>query len=167
MKAIIWILVVFLLPAALISCSEDEKETRKGDPDLTHESAHAQWNVASVTYTLIDQNTSGSVGQTFRSGTKENAGTFYFSDDLTSGSFEMDIEGYNKEDVFNCILNNPDPGSISIFDIQQSVGVQTNQNVLAISGDATETEMTLDGTIVKQSATGQFLLTVSLSLVKK
>ena len=164
MKAIIWILVVFLLPAALISCSEDEKETRKGDPDLTHESAHAQWNIASVTYTLIDQNTSGSVGQTFRSGTKENAGTFYFSDDLTSGSFEMSIEGYNKEDVFSCT---PNSGTISIFDIQQSVGVQTNQNVLAISGDATETEMTLDGTIIKQSTTGQFLLTVSLSLVKK
>lgn len=163
MKAKVRFLFVFLLPAVLISCSE-EKETRKGDPDLTHESAHAQWNIASVMYTLIDQSTSGTVGQTFRSGTAENAGTFYFSDDLTSGSFEMSIEGYNKEDVFSCT---PNSGSISIFDVQQSVGVQTNQNVLAISGDATETQMTLEGTIMKQSTTGQFMLTVSLSLLKK
>lgn len=164
MKNKIWFLFLFVLPAALTSCSEDEKEARKGDPDLTHESAHAQWNITSVTYTLIDQNTSGGVGQTFRSGTKENAGTFYFSDDLTRGSFEMNIEGYNKEDVFNCT---PSSGSISIFDIDQSVGVQTNQNILTISGNATDTEMTLEGNIIKQSTTGQFMLTVSLSLVKK
>lgn len=166
MKAKIWFLFVFVLPAALISCSEDE-EKRKGDPDLTHESTHAQWNIASVTYTLIDQSTSGSVGQTFKSGRKENAGTFYFSDDLTRGSFEMNIEGYNKEDVFNCTLGTPNPESISIFDIQQNVGVQTNQNVLVINGDAVDTEMTLNGTIIKQSTNGQFMLTVSLSLVKK
>ena len=164
MKTKDWLLLLFVLPAAFISCSEDEKEVRKGDPDLTHQNTHAQWNVASVTYTLIDQNTSGTVGQNFRAGTKENAGTFYFSDDLTSGSFEMNIEGYNKEDVFNCT---PNSGSISIFNIEQNVGVQTNQNMLAINGDATATEMTLDGTIIKQSTTGQFMLTVSLSLVKK
>jgi hypothetical protein len=158
MKAKIWFFSLFVLPLALISCSEDEKEVRKGDPDITHESAHSQWNIVSADYTLIDQNTSGTVGQTFKTGTKENAGTFYFSDDLTSGSFEMNIEGYNKEDVFN---------SNSIFSIEQNVGVQTNQNILSINGDATATEMTLEGTIVKQSTTGQFMLTVSLSLVKK
>ena len=164
MKAKIWFLSLFLAPAVLISCSEDEKEVRKGDPDITHQSAHAQWNIASAEYTLIDQNTSGTVGQTFKTGSKENAGTFYFSDDLTSGSFEMNIEGYNKEDVFN---SNSNSGSISIFSVEQNVGVNTNQNVLSISGDATATAMTLDGTIVKQSTTGQFMLTVSLSLVKK
>jgi hypothetical protein len=166
MKAKIWFFSLFVLPLALISCSEDEKEVRKGDPDITHESAHSQWNIVSADYTLIDQNTSGTVGQTFKTGTKENAGTFYFSDDLTSGSFEMNIEGYNKEDVFNS-NSDSDSGSISIFSIEQNVGVQTNQNILSINGDATATEMTLEGTIVKQSTTGQFMLTVSLSLVKK
>ena len=164
MKAKIWFLFLFVLSAAVISCSEDEEEVRKGDPDITHDAAHAQWNIASATYTLIDQNTSGTIGQTFKSGTKENAGTFYFSDDLTSGSFEMNIEGYNKEDVFQ---STPNSGSINIINIEQNVGAQTNQNVLSISGDATATEMTLDGTIIKQSTTGQFMLTVSLSLVKK
>lgn len=164
MKAKMWFLFVFVVSAALVSCSDDEKEVRKGDPDITHDATHAQWNIASVDYTLIDQNTSGTVSQTFRSGTKENAGTFYFADDLTKGSFEMNIEGYNKEDAFN---STSDAGSISIFTIEQNAGAQTNQNILSISGDATDTQMTLGGTIVKQSTTGQFMLTVSLSLVKK
>ena len=154
--------MAFVLPAALISCSEDEKEVRKGDPDLTHEGA--PWNIASVSYTLIDQSASGTIGQTFKTGTKENAGTFYFVEGGTKGSFEMNIEGYNKEDVFNY---SNDAGAVSILDIEQSAGLTTNQNILLINGDATATEMTLDGTITKQSMTGQFILTVSLSLVKQ
>ena len=162
MKSRLLFLFAFILSAALISCSDDE-EKRKGDPDITHEGG--QWNIASVEYTLLDQSTSGSgVGQTYKSGTKENAGTFYFVDGGTKGSFEMNIEGYNKEDFFSYSNDN---GSISIMDIEQSVGVTTNQNVLFISGDATTTEMTLNGTITKQSTTGQFILTVTMSLVKK
>lgn len=148
--------------AAMISCSDDE-EVRKGDPDLTHEGV--QWNIASVDYTLIDQNTSGSgVGQTYKTGTKENAGTFYFVDGGEKGSFEMNVEGYNKEDAFH--YSNTD-GSVSIVEIDQSVGVTTNQNVLLLDGTSTATEMSLSGTIVKQSTTGQFLLTVEMTLVKK
>ena len=161
MKSRLLFLFAFILSAALISCSDDE-EKRKGDPDITHEGG--QWNIASVEYMLLDQSTSGGVGQTYKSGTKENAGTFYFVDGGSKGSFEMNIEGYNKEDFFSYSNNN---GSISIMDIEQSVGVTTNQNVLVISGDATTTEMTLNGTITKQSTTGQFILTVTMSLVKK
>ncbi|HEU5145737.1 MAG TPA: hypothetical protein VFT90_03445, partial [Chryseosolibacter sp.] len=90
---------ILALSAAMISCSDDE-EARKGDPDLTHEGT--KWNVASVDYLLIDQSLSGSgAGQTYKSGTKENAGTFYFVEGSEKGSFEMNIEGYNKEDVFS------------------------------------------------------------------
>lgn len=162
MKSIKLFFFASLLSVAFISCSDDE-EVVKGDPDITHDGA--QWNIASVDYTLLDQSTSGTgVGQTYKSGTKENAGTFYFVDGAAQGSFEMNVEGYNKEDFFNYSNEN---GSMSIIDIDQSVGVTTNQNVLMISGDATSTEMTLDGSITKQSTTGQFVLTVSMTLVKK
>lgn len=163
MKLKLLSLFAFILSASLFSCSDDEETKVKGDPDITH--AGAEWNIASIDYTLIDQSTSGSgVGQTYKSGTKENAGTFYFVDGSTNGSFELNVEGYNKEDFFSYSNDN---GSISIVNIEQSVGVTTNQNVLVISGDATATEMMLEGSIVKQSTTGQFTLTASISLVKK
>lgn len=161
MKFRILFFLAFALSAAMISCSDDE--ARKGDPDLTHDGV--QWNIASVTYTLLDQNTGGSaIGQTYKTGTKENAGTFYFVEGDAKGSFEMNIEGYNKEDAFN--YTDAD-GSLTIITLQQSVGVTTNQNVLALSGNSTDTEKTLSGTIVKQSTSGQFVLTVEMSLVKK
>lgn len=153
---------VLALSATMISCSDDE-EARKGDPDITHEGV--QWNIASVEYTLIDQSTGGSgLGQTYKAGTKENAGTFYFLESGAKGSFEMNVEGYNKEDAFN--YTDAD-GSISIVTIDQSVGTTTNQNVLALSGNSSDTEKTLSGTIVKQSTSGQFILTVEMTLVKK
>lgn len=154
---------ILALSAAMISCSDDE-EARKGDPDLTHEGT--KWNVASVDYLLIDQSLSGSgAGQTYKSGTKENAGTFYFVEGSEKGSFEMNIEGYNKEDVFSY---SNDAGSVSIFDIQQTVGVTTNQNIVVINGSSTDTEMLLEGSITKQSTAGQFILTIeSITLVKQ
>jgi hypothetical protein len=158
MKSKMFFLFMTLISAGIFSCSEDEVK-RKGDADVTHEGA--KWNIASVDYMLIDQSTTG---QTFKNGTKENAGSFYFVDGGTKGSFEMNVEGYNKEDVFNYTIGTD--GAVSIIDIEQSVGVTTNQNVLVISGNATDTAMTLEGTITKQSTTGQFVLTVTLSLVK-
>lgn len=162
MKSKMLFFFVLALSAVMISCSEDE-EARKGDPDLTHEGV--QWNIASVDYTLIDQSVGGTgVGQTYKVGSKENAGTFYFVDGGEKGSFEMNVEGYNKEDAFH--YSNAD-GSVSIIQIDQSVGVTTNQNVLAITGTSVATEMTLSGTITKQSTSGQFVLTVEMTLVKK
>jgi HSP20 family molecular chaperone IbpA len=157
MKSKMFFFFLALISASIFSCSEDEVK-RKGDADVTHEGA--KWNIASVEYMLIDQSTTG---QTFKNGTKENAGAFYFVDGGSKGSFEMNVEGYNKEDVFNYTI---DAGSVSIIDIEQSVGVTTNQNILVINGEATDTSMTLEGTITKQSTTGQFVLTVTLSLVK-
>ncbi|MEX2234889.1 MAG: hypothetical protein WD824_22185 [Cyclobacteriaceae bacterium] len=157
MKSKFLFFFMVLCSAIVVSCSEDEPKL-KGDSDLTHEGA--KWNIASVEYMLIDQSTSG---QTMKNGTKENAGSFYFVDGGEKGSFEMNLEGYNKEDVFNYSI---EQGSVTIIDVEQTVGVTTNQNVLVISGDRVENEMTLEGTITKQSTAGQFVLTVSLSLVK-
>lgn len=138
--------------AAVLSCSDDNEVKRKGDPDINHEGE--KWTITSVEYILIDQSTSG---QTFKNGTKANAGSFYFVSGGPKGSFEMEVEGYNKEDFFTYTL---DQGSVSIVDVEQSVGTQTNQNVVVLSGDATATGMTMTGSIIKQSTTGQFSLNV-------
>jgi hypothetical protein len=161
MKSKLYLLLVVLFQAALVSCSEDEKPV-KGDPDLTHEGE--KWNIASIEYMLIDQNTSGGIGQTIKSDTKANAGFFYFVDGGEKGSFEFNVEGYNKEDVFNYTIDNDE---VTIIDIEQSAGVKTNQNVLVLNGSRTAEEMTLSGSIMKQSTTGQFILQVEMLLEKQ
>ena len=153
-----------ILSAGIISCSDDNEVKRKGDPDIAHEGA--KWNIASVDYVLVDQGLSGSsVNQTFKEGTKENAGSFYFVDGGEKGSFELNVEGYNKEDYFSYSIN--DNNEVSILTIEQSVGVTTNQNVVTLQGSASGTAMTLSGTVVKQSTTGQFMLEMEVSLVKE
>jgi hypothetical protein len=151
----------FALIAVFAACSDDKENKRKGDADVTH--TGDKWNIASVKYSIIDQNTSqGSAGQNVKNGTKTNVGSFYF--DTDKGSFEMDVEGYHKEDVF-AFQNNQ--GSITITDIDQSVSGTISQNVLTFSGDYdSDTEITLNGRIFQQSTTGQFILDVELSLVK-
>lgn len=161
MKSKMLFLFVLLSVAAVFSsCSDDDDPKVKGDPDLAHEGD--KWNIASADYMLIDQTTSS---QTVKSGTKANAGSFYFVNGGDKGSFEMNIEGYNKEDVFIYTIDGS-TGDVTIVDIEQNVGVTTNQNILVISGESTATTMTLDGTITKQSTTGQFVLTVTLTLEK-
>lgn len=162
MKSKMLLFFAVLLTSGLVSCSDDDKKTLKGDPDLTHEGQ--KWTVTSIDYTLIDQNTSGSgAGQTFKSGSN-GTGAFYFVDGEAKGSFELTMEGYNKEDVFNYTV---DGESITIVTIEQSVGATTNQNVVALSGSSTDTEMSLSGTIVKQSTSGQFLLEFDAVLEKE
>jgi hypothetical protein len=162
MKSKLLYFFVFIASATFVSCSEDDEKKLKGDPDLTH--TGDKWIITSIDYTLIDQNTSGSgAGQTFKSGSN-GTGAFYFVDGEAKGSFEMTMEGYNKEDVFNYTI---DGESVSIVTIEQSVGATTNQNVVALSGSSSETEMSLSGTIVKQSTTGQFLLEFEAVLEKE
>jgi len=139
--------------AVLVSCSEDDEKKLKGDPDITH--TGEKWTITSINYTLIDQSTSGGVGQTFKTGS-EGTGAFYFVDGQAKGSFEMRIADYNKEDFFNYTI---DGESVTIITIDQSVGTTTNQNVIAVSASTTATERSLSGTIIKQSTqSGQFLL---------
>ena len=149
--------------ATIFSCSEDEVK-RKGDPDVAH--SGDKWNITSVSsYTLTDVSTSG---VTSKSGDLTNAGAFYFVEGQNKGSFEMDVAGYNKEDLFE--FNKDTDGKITIVSVQQSVGSTTNQNVIVISGNQTsDTEMTLDAvSIIKESsATGVFtFVATSITLVK-
>ena len=164
MKSKMYFFFLVLFSAALLSCSDDDEVKRKGDPDLTHEGT--KWKIASIDYNLFDQSFSGTgVGQTIKEGTKENAGTFYFVEGGDKGSFELEVEGFNKEDVFSYEVSQ---GSVNISQITQSVGITTNQNVVEIDGSQLENEMELSGLISKQSTTGQFVLTInSMVLVKQ
>jgi hypothetical protein len=164
MKRKISYFFIGLLCAAVLSCSKDDEVKKKGDADLPHEGT--KWNITSVdTYTLSDVGMTGVISKT---GSASNAGAFYFVDGESKGSFEMTIEGYNKEDVFDYDID--ENGGITITEISQSVGVTTNQNVLVITGEKTsDTEITLSTfSITKQSsATGIFQLTaITVKLVK-
>lgn len=155
---------VALLCAAVVSCSKDDEVKRKGDADLPHEGT--KWNITSVeSYTLSDVGMTGVINKT---GSVSNAGAFYFVDGDSKGSFEMTIEGYNKEDVFSYSKN--DNGQITIISVTQSVGVTTNQNVIEVSGQQTsDTEMTLTTFVItkESSAAGIFtLVATTVKLVK-
>jgi hypothetical protein len=161
MKARTFIYAALVLPLAM-ACSDDAKKSKViADPDVTH--SGEQWNITSAEYTLVDQGvSSSSVSQTFKTGTKANAGAFYF--DGAKGSFEMDIENYHKEDVFNF---GESSGNLTISSITQNVSPTSfSQNALVLSGNKTTTTITLSGTITKQSTAGQFVLTVTLTLTK-
>lgn len=156
-------LTIVVLAGALISCSEDEVKL-KGDKDVVHEGD--KWAVSLIdSYVLMDVSTSGMVNKT---GSKADAGSFYFVEGENKGSFEMNIEGYNKEDLFS--FTKDANGNIDIVQVQQSVGVTTNQNILVISGTQTsETEIILDAvSIVKESTTTVFSLTATqITLTKQ
>ena len=158
MKSKMMFFAIVVMASLFVSCSDDDDPKVKGDPDVAHEGD--KWTITSVEYVLIDQSTSG---QTMKSGTKANPGSFYFRPEGGLGSFEMNVEGYNKEDRFGYTT---DQTSISIVSVEQDAGTSPSQNILVLSGDQTDTEMTLSGTITKQSTTGQFILTVDMTLTK-
>lgn len=163
MKSKLYFFLLIIFSVAIVSCSDDDDDKKKGDPDITHEGQ--KWTVASIDYTLVDQSTSGTnVKQVFKDDVATNAGTFYFPESGTKGSFEISVEGYNKEDYFNYSL---DDGQINIVTIEQQAGSQIGQNIIAISGTANDTEMILSGAITKQSTTGQFILEMELVLHKQ
>jgi uncharacterized protein YdeI (BOF family) len=157
LKIVLYLMVVLV---AFASCSKDDEAKKKGsDEDVTH--TGDKWNITSVEYTLIDQSTSG---QTFKNGTKSNVGAFYF--DGGNGSFEFELEGYHKEDSFQF---SDEQGNITVAAIEQGVGGgEVSQNVFVLSGTKTsDTAMTLEGSIIKQSSlTSQFTLTATFTLEK-
>ena len=160
---ILFFMLAFL-SAAILSCSDDEKEvTKASDPDVTH--VGEKWNITAVSYILTEQSLTGGIGQSVKVGTK-GTGFFYFDFPNGKGSFELDVEGYHKEDVFTVTL---DGESVTIQSIAQSTGGGTfSQNILAASGDLIAEEINLNGTITKQSTSGQFVLAIeSLTLVKE
>lgn len=139
------------------ACSEDDPK----EQESTINHVGTPWKVSTVEYNLIDQSMTS---QIIKSGTASDAGTFYF--DGAKGSFDIKIEGSRKEDVFSY---QEDASDVTITSISQNVGGSAlSQNVIALNGDKlSATTMTLQGSITKQSLTGQYVLTATFSLVKQ
>lgn len=156
MKSRILYFLILLIPAVMVSCSDDKEVKLKGDGNIAHEGE--KWNIVSVgEYALTNV---GMSGVESKEGSASGVGSFYFVDN-TKGSFEMKIEGYNKEDIFNYTID--DNGGILSTEVSQSVGLKTNQNVVVLSGNKTsETEITFDNiSIVKESTSGVFTLVLT------
>jgi hypothetical protein len=151
-----WAFSAFILFAVMISCSEDD------DNKITDKikDVGEKWRISSAEYNIVDQTTSS---MAFKTGTKEDAGGFYF--DGTTGTFDILIGKWHEEDYFSFTENT---GEINITSITQSAGSNISQSVIIISGNKdTETTMTIDGTITRQSTSGQFVMTATFHLVKE
>jgi hypothetical protein len=147
-----------VLCIALLSCSKEKDPA----PDNTIDHVGDKWNIVSVDYTMIDQNLT-TPGQIADIGTVANAGAFYFNSG--KGSFDITIKQTSKEDYFSYTESGTD---VTITSVSQSVGGSNfSQNVIALSGEKTSTTtMTLEGSITKQSTSGQFVLTGTFMLQK-
>ena len=151
--------VYLLFIVALVTgCNKDEDP----DPNKNNvEHTGDKWNIVSVEYDMINQDLSNP-GQSILTGTATNAGAFYFN--AGKGSFDITIEGVQKEDYYSYSESGT---SVSIVSVSQNAGSQTSQNVIALDGSKpTSTTMTLEGTITRQTLTSQFVLTATFQLVK-
>lgn len=139
------------------SCKDDEPQGRK----VVHEGD--AWDITSMEYTVVDQRFNP-ISMYTDSGTKSNAGQFYFNGG--SGSFRIDLgSGRVYEDYFSYSENSPD---IDFTSVSQTVSTtKFSQNVITISGTFDATNMDLDGTIVEQTASRQFSLVATFVLTKQ
>ncbi len=151
--------VYFLLGITTLlgSCSKDGDESPK--PRLVH--TGEKWNIASVEYTIIDQNLSDP-SQWIKTGTKTNAGAFYFNG--TEGSFDIVIDKSRLEDYFSYT---DDAGDLTIISIEQSVSTsKISQNVIVFNGEKTTTTINVSGTVTNQNLAEQYVFTGTFELVK-
>ena len=161
MKTLSIALSTFAICLALFSC--DKKEDP--EPEIVVNHVGEKWNIASVTYTLVNQDfknpTSSFIGAD--NGTLANAGAFYFNS--PKGSFDITIKETNTQDYFSYTESGT---SVTVTSIAQSIGGnEFSQYVIALSGEKTSaTTMTLEGSITRQSLSGQFVLTGTFLLQK-
>ena len=155
-----WIFSLLILSLIIISCSKDEEE--KVVNRLNH--VGDEWKIASVEYYIIEQSMTG---QSFKQGTAENAGAFYFNG--TQGTFNILVDKWHEEDYFTF---SEDQGDVQITSIEQSVGgSNVSQSVISIQGvKSSTTTMTVSGSIIRQStggSFGQFVMEATFTLVKQ
>jgi len=151
------VLSALLIMVVLGACSKEEDAVPQ--PKLVH--TGEKWNIASVEYTIIDQNLSNPA-QGIKTGTKTNAGAFYF--DGSEGSFDIVIDKSRLEDYFSY---SDDEGEITVISIDQDIsGTKVSQNIIALVGEKVTTTMTLSGTFTSQSLTKQFVFTGTFELIK-
>lgn len=141
-----------------LSCSKDD------DPSSKFKHVGEKWIITSVTFNIINQKFNPPA-QSFKNGTEENAGAFYF--DGSNGSFDIQIPDNHKEDYFT--WSEDGNGGVTIQSVSQSVGGSgVSQFTITLSGDKTsDTSMTLDGQITKQTSTEQFVMTGTFTLTKE
>lgn len=146
-----------LICVSFFSCSKD-------DPAPGSKLNHVgdKWIITSVDYTIVDQNLSNP-SQWFKNGTATNAGAFYFNG--SEGSFDIVIDKNHQEDYFGFTQ---DGSEISIVTIDQNLsGTKVSQSIIAISGEAEATSMTLSGTFTRQNLAQQYVFTGSFVLTKE
>ena len=154
-------LSLIVLTFILMSCN------KKDDPQPENTVIHVgeKWNIVSADYTLVNQDLSKptNVSVVNETGTASNVGAFYFNSG--KGTFDITIKGINKQDYFSYSESGSE---VTVTSISQSAGsTSVSQNVIALSGEKTSaTSMTVQGSITKQSMTGQFLLSGTFVLQK-
>lgn len=149
-----FLLSAFAFLFLLIGCGGEDPETNR----IKHKGE--KWNIVSMEYNVIDLSLTSPM---IKSGTQNNAGAFYF--DQSSGSFDIRIDNWQKEDVFGFSEKS---GEITIISVQQNVSVSSfSQNVIAITGQKnSSSSMALQGTITNQSLSGELVFTGSFTLSK-
>lgn len=153
--------LIFIFAIIGITVSGCEKDKKEEDPRIKH--SGDEWAIDSVNWNVVDQDFSGGVGQNVKSGTSYQPGSFYFKDD-GGGSYEFDADTYHREGIFTYTINSD---HISINHLEQNLGVNFSQKVVAYSGTITGTKMEFDGTDTEQSTSSQFVFTGEFYLTKK
>jgi len=157
--------LTLLLCAALLissSCSKDksmEKQIQKND---------GQWNIDLVTWQIVQQSSSG---QSIRSGSDANAGTFTFEKG-GSGKFSYTIEDTIKRTgTFEWTV---DDEKVSIVSVTQSINYSTfavTQKAVAYTGtQPSKAKLTVEGSETDQNSSGgisQFVLTATFNMTRK
>jgi len=149
--------IAFMLISSLLSCSKDEDVSPS---KLNH--VGEKWKITSVNYNIIDQSLSNPANW-FKTGTANNAGTFYFNG--SEGSFNILIDDQRQEDYFGYTNDN---GSVSIITVEQSISPSRfSQSIIAFTGDQEETTMQISGTFTKQGGVSQYVFTGDFVLTKE
>lgn len=156
-------LTISLFTIGLVLSSCDKKDDPAPENTVNH--VGEKWNIVSADYTLVNQDFSKSTSPSVQTetGVLANVGAFYFNSG--KGSFDITIKETNKQDYFSYSESGT---GINLTSISQNVGgTAFSQNVIALSGEKTSaTSMTLEGSITKQSMTGQFVLSGTFVLQK-
>jgi hypothetical protein len=150
----LWIVAVFT------GCSKEKQLERllyKGE---------GTWQVSNANWQKVEQNNSG---QTFKTGSTSNAGSFAFDKD-GSGSYEFTIDGETYSNDFTWTVDNE---TVSLSYLNQNVNFSGDITQVTVAFTGTETgkqEIEMDGSYTQQITSGstfnQSVLSGTFSLKK-
>lgn len=155
------IVAVFAAVIFLSSCNKDKKIENR----LTKNGG--KWKITSVSYNQVDQTSSG---QSIKSGTAENPGSFTF-EDSGKGSFSYVIEGNTRTGEFSWSVSDEE---VSLTYMNQTFNYDTfgfDQSAIAYTGyQPSKTELILEGAETTQNSSGgitQSVFTGEFELTKE